>query len=254
MSEPVVLSIGTTHPWNVAGLGFDLRVAEAFGVRGLSVVAGVSAQDAKGLRAVFALPPDVVDAQLASIPMDEVDAIRVGALVGRASVEAVAKFLSAHDDLPAVVDPVFGTTLGGTLLDDDGVAAFGDALATLESVVLTPNIEEARRLLGGDAIDRDGLADAATALRGRGPRAVLLKGGHLSGDPVDAFASKDGVELFSDERIGRQMRGTGCTLAMALACELARGLALRDAVQAARSYVRSRIVSHLKFGGIQVAY
>lgn len=254
MSEPVVLSIGTSHPWNVAGLGADLRVAGVFGIRGLTVVAGVSAQDARGVRAIGAVAPDLIEAQLASIPMEAVAAVRVGALVDRPSVAAVAAFLRANGAVPAVIDPVFAATFGGPLLDDAGIEAFRDELATLGNAVLTPNLEEARRLLGGPAIDREGIARAAEALRARGARGVLVKGGHLDGDPLDALATESGVQLFADERVEGAMRGTGCALAMSLACELARGLDLRDAVASARTYVRARIASHRQFGGIQVAY
>ena len=253
MSEAIVASIGSTHPWNVAGLGLDLRVAEVFGVRAFTVVAGVTAQDAAGLHASHALPADIVRAQLAALPMDAVDVLRVGALIGKANVELVAAFLAEHPTTVAVVDPVFGATLGGAFLDDAGIGVFRDGLATLPSVVLTPNLEEAARLLGRE-LAREGLADAATELHARGARAVLVKGGHLDGDPLDALATPHGVELYRDERIEGAMRGGGCVLAMALACELARGSALADAVQSARTYVRSRIAARQQFGGIQVAY
>jgi len=254
MSERVVASIGTTHPWNIAGLGLDLHVASTFGVRNLTVVTGVTAQDADGLHAAFALPEPVVRAQFDALPMAEVAVLRVGALIGKPNVELVAAFLAEHPKTLAVVDPVFGATLGGAFLDDLAFAAFRDGLATLPSVVLTPNVEEAARLLGRDALEAGDLAGAATDLRARGAKAVLLKGGHLTGDPIDALATAHGVEMFRDPRMPGAMRGGGCVLAMALACELARGLPLLDAVQAARTYVRSRIASHQRFGGLQVAY
>jgi len=254
MSERVVASIGTTHPWNVAGLGLDLRVAETFGVRDVTVVTGVTAQDADGLHAALALPEAIVRAQFDALPMDEVDVLRVGALIGAANVGLVAAFLGDYPKKPAVVDPVFGATLGGAFLDDAAFATFRDGLARLPSVVLTPNVEEAARLLGRASLAAGDLADAAAELQARGARAVLIKGGHLDGDPVDAFATGRGVQLFRDERMPGAMRGGGCVLAMTLACELARGLSLADAVQSARTYVRTRIASRQRFGGLQVAY
>ena len=98
---------------------------------------------------------------------------------------------------------------------------------------------EAATLLGVGAIDRDAIGDAAAALRARGALAVLLKGGHLDGDPVDALATADGVEFFTEPRIAGRMHGTGCTLAMALACELARGSRVARR-RARRSRLRSR--------------
>jgi hydroxymethylpyrimidine/phosphomethylpyrimidine kinase len=250
----VVASIGTTHPWNVAGLGMDVQVARAFGVRNLSVVVAVSAQDAQGMHALEPVSAQMLDAQLASLPVSEIKAVRVGALAGAPAVKRVAAFLRAHQTIPAVVDPVFGATLGGTFLDDEGFVAFRDALAVLPSVILTPNAEEAARLTGETAVDEANIATVAQALLARGVRAVLVKGGHLPGDPVDALATGKGVEVFVDERLPGTMRGTGCVLAMTIACELARGLPLHDAVQSARTYVRSRIVGAAPFAGISAAY
>ncbi|MDQ2991375.1 MAG: hydroxymethylpyrimidine/phosphomethylpyrimidine kinase [Candidatus Eremiobacteraeota bacterium] len=254
MSEAVVASIGTTHPWNIAGLGLDQQVAAGYGVRVLTVVAGVTAQDAKGLHAAYALPGAIVRAQFEALPMDKVDVLRVGALIGKSNVELVASFLEKYPKTTAVVDPVFGATLGGAFLDEAAFVAFRDGIATLPSVVLTPNLEEAERLLERTGLGRDDLGEVAKELRARGVRAVLVKGGHLDGDPVDALATAHGVDLYRDERLSGAMRGGGCVLAMTLACELARGLPLVDAVQSARAYVRTRIVSRQRFGGLQVAY
>jgi hydroxymethylpyrimidine/phosphomethylpyrimidine kinase len=91
-------------------------------------------------------------------------------------------------------------------------------------------------------IRREDLVPAATALRALGARAVLLKGGHLAGEPTDVLADGDGVEVFSEPRIAGDMRGTGCTLAMALACALARGDDVRNAVRFARGVVREKLV------------
>ncbi len=254
MSERIVASIGTTHPWNIAGLGLDLRVAETFGVRNFTVVTGVTAQDADGLHAALALPEKIVRAQLDALPMEDVDVLRVGVLLGKPNVELVAAFRAEHPKTIAIVDPVFGATLGGAFLDDAAFATFRDGLAALPSVVLTPNVEEAIRLLGREALEVDDLGAAAAELQARGAKAVFVKGGHLAGDPVDALATAKGVQLFRDERMPGAMRGGGCVLAMTLACELARGLPLVDAVQSARTYVRTRIASRQRYGGLQVAY
>lgn len=255
MSErPIVVSIGTTHPWNIAGVGLDVLTGEEFEVRVLTVVGAVSAQDAKGLSALHPIPNEVVRAQLATIPWDRVDAIRVGAFAAADIVSEVAAAVRAHADIPAVVDPVFSATLGGAFGGDAVVSAVRDDLGRLGNVVLTPNLHEAARLLGRASLERAELADAAGALQARGARAVLLKGGHLDGEPADVLASSSGVDAFVGERLSTSMRGTGCVLAMALACELARGLQLVHAVQSARSFVRARIARQTRFAGLNVAY
>jgi hydroxymethylpyrimidine kinase/phosphomethylpyrimidine kinase len=156
----------------------------------------------------------------------------------------VSAALRARPALNAVVDPVFAASRGGELTDAGARRAVADELATLPNVILTPNLEEAAALLGVHPIDRAAIGDAAAALQVRGAQAVLLKGGHLEGDPVDAFATAAGVELFTEPRIAGEMHGTGCTLAMALACELAGGTPLAQAVAAARAYVRAEIARH----------
>jgi len=253
VSEPVVLSIGTTHPWNIAGIGLDLVIAQTLGVRALTVVAAITAQDAQGVHAVHPLPADIIAAQLDAIPWEAVAAIRVGALASPESVKVVAAALRSHVTIPAVVDPVIAASRGGRIADDATVAAVRDVLATVESVVLTPNLAEAAALSGRSTVTRDDLADVARLLQKRGVRAVLLKGGHLDGDVADTLATADAVDVFVEPRLPNAMRGTGCTLAMALACELARGASLRAAVQSARAFVRTKIATASTFAGLNVA-
>lgn len=243
---PRVASIGTTHPWNVAGVGLDIAIARTFEVEVFTVVAGVSAQDGGAVAALHAVPADVVRAQLEALPAGELRALRIGALVDARNVRIVAEFVRAYPEIPAIVDPVLRATGGGRLADDAAIAALRDDLATAPSVILTPNLAEAAALLDVPAITLEGLAAAAGALRERGCRAVVLKGGHLSGDPIDALATSDGVELLSCSRIAASRRGTGCALAMAMACELARGLSLREALDSARTFVKGRLASACK--------
>ena len=239
MGEVTVCSIGTTHPWNVAGVGLDLRIGAELGARVFTVVCAVSAQDLHGVQALEPVEPGIVQAQLETIPWDAVDAVRVGALGSPSAVHAVAEALGDLE-LPAVVDPVHVATRGGVLSDIPTLREIGAELLTLPTVILTPNLAEASVLLGRE-IGREQLAAGAVELRSRGARAVLLKGGHLEGEPTDAFADAEGVEIWSETRIAHEMRGTGCTLAMALACALARGDELRGAARFARGFVRDKI-------------
>ncbi|HEY5257971.1 MAG TPA: bifunctional hydroxymethylpyrimidine kinase/phosphomethylpyrimidine kinase [Candidatus Baltobacteraceae bacterium] len=241
-----VASIGTTHPWNVAGVGLDIVVGQTFGVEVMTAVAGVSAQDEGGMRALHAIPAAILRAQLETFPVDGLGALRIGALASAQNVGVVAAFVRAHPQIPAVVDPVVGASRGGRLADEPTIAALRDELATLPSVILTPNLAEAALLLGIATIARDDLVARAAALRARGCRAVLLKGGHLEGDPVDVLATADAVELMTGKRVAGTMPGTGCALAMALACELARGLPLREAVESARAFVKGQLVTACK--------
>lgn len=250
-----VLSVGTTHPWNIAGVGLDLLVGHELGVRCITVTTAVSAQDSHGIHAIQTLDPEIVRAQFAAARETSIDSVRVGALTSPAMIGAVAVELRHYYDLPVVVDPVVSASRGGTFADAESVAAIRSEIAALPNVILTPNLNEAKALLGdGRDIDRDTIAKAARDVQRLGARAVLLKGGHLADNPVDALATVDTVELFGGSRLEGDLRGTGCLLAMSLACALAQGDPLRDAVQFARAFVRRKIASAREFGGLPVAY
>ena len=240
----IVLSIGTSHPWNVAGVGRDLVVGTRLGARVFTALAAVSAQDNRGVRTLHPVPPEVLSEQLATLPWDAAGAARVGALATAENVRVVAAALRARPEFVAVIDPVLSASRGGRLADDEAQREVAGNLARLQNAVLTPNLDEAAALLGVAPITSETIAGAALALQQRGAGAVLLTGGHLEGDPIDALATAAGVELFSEPRIAGAMHGTGCTLSMVLACELAGGTPLAHAVVAARAFVRAEIAQH----------
>ncbi len=249
-----VLSIGTTHPWNIAGVGLDMFVGHELGVRVITIRTAVSAQDDRGLRGVETLSPNIVRAQFETADRMRVDAVRVGALTSPESIRVVGEALRRYYDVPVVVDPVITASLGGTFADGPTVDALRDQMLTLPNVIATPNLREAEVLLGGREIRRDTIANAARDLQQLGCRAVLFKGGHLDGNPADALATVDTVEVFDGDRVDGDLRGTGCLLAMSLACALAQGDPLRDAVRFARAFVRRKIANAREFGGLPVAY
>ena len=240
----IVLSIGTSHPWNVAGVGRDVVVGTELRVRVFTAIAAVSAQDSRGVGALEATSEALFEAQLRALPWDSAGAVRVGALPTAQAVHAVANCVRERPWVPCVVDPVFAASRGGRLTSDVAYDALREDLAVLPAVVLTPNIGEAMRLLDRSSIDRDELPQAARELRERGAAAALVTGGHLEGDPTDALAWAEGIEIFSESRIAGSMHGTGCTLAMALACKLAEGQRLPDAVREARAIVRAELARH----------
>lgn len=249
-----VLSIGTTHPWNIAGVGLDMFVGHELGVRVITVRTAVSAQDEHGLHALETLSPEIVRAQFETAYGARIDAVRVGALTSARITKEVGESLRRYYDLPIIVDPVIAASRGGTFADKDTIAALREQILTLPNVIATPNLLEAGVLLGGREIRRDSMAQAARDLRQFGCRAVLLKGGHLPGEPVDVLATLERLEVFDGSRVEGELRGTGCLLAMALACALAQGDPLRDAVRFARAFVRRKIANAREFGGLPVAY
>ena len=254
MNDALVVSIGTTHPWNIAGVGLDAHVAAEYGVAHAGVVVAVSAQDAHGLRDLQVVSPKLVRAQLESLP-DGIAAYRVGALVASETVHTVASSLSARArGVPVVVDPVVSVSLGGELqADGDLQRALVQQIVPL-GVVLTPNIVEAGQMLGIQVKDESSMREAAQRFVDLGASAAIITGGHLEGDPVDVLIARSLEERFDGPRLMGSMRGGGCTFAAALACELALGRNLRTAAANAHAYVREKIAAMTMRGGLQVAF
>jgi len=246
-----VLSVAGSDSGGGAGIQADIKTIQALGGYAATAITALTAQDTYGVQAIFPVPPDFVRAQMRAV-LDDIgaDAIKTGMLGEAATVLAVCEVLSAYKAIPLVVDPVMAAKGGAALLAAAALAVLRARLLPL-ATLLTPNVPEAEALLGHAIPDTDAQLRAALALRELGPRAVLLKGGHLPGDEVvDVLASESGVVLFRADRIAtRHTHGTGCTLASAIATGLAQGMALPDAVARARAFVRAAMLAAPGFGG-----
>ena len=248
--KPVVCAIGTTEPWTAAGLGLDVRALSELGAHPLIVVAAVSAQDAGGVHGLFPVPLTALRAQLDALASAPLDAFRVGALPTLELAREVAVWLAAAS-VPSVYDPAFAASGGGPLSADDAASIAWAVLP--QASLITPNLDEAERLLGRPVRDVAHMRAAASDLVARGARAVLLKGGHLAGEACDVLCDADGLETLTAPRLALELRGTGCLLADALAVGLARGAPLREAVAFARAFVRDKIEGGFGLGGMRIA-
>lgn len=242
MRPPTALTIAGSDPAGGAGIQGDLRAFAALGVHGLSTITSVIAQGTRGVRAAWPVEPERVRAQLEVLFEDvPIDAAKTGALATAAIVAVVADVLAARPDVPLVVDPVIASSSGAPLLDARGLGVLLERLMP-RAALITPNAPELAILLDEPAAptDVDALVRAASRLRARGARAVLAKGGHLDGDPIDVLVDDGGVRTFEAPRIETSCtRGTGCTLSAAIAAELAKGAALDDAIATARALLRA---------------
>lgn len=248
--KPIVAAIGTTHPLQVAGIGLDLRVADRLGIRVVTVVAGVSAQDARRVLARSALDDALIAAQCSALHGLEIAAIHVGALLDAASANAVASALAGWPGAPVVCDPVIAASGGERLADDATVAALRTTLFP-RCALITPNLAEAAALVGAPIDDLAAMERAARTLLQTGARAVLLKGGHLRGEAIDVLAQASGLTRFRAPRIDADLRGTGDLLAVAIAARLAFGDPIVDAIDAAREFVRSALREGVEFAGMR---
>jgi hydroxymethylpyrimidine/phosphomethylpyrimidine kinase len=245
---PIALAIAGSDSGAGAGIQADLKTFAAFGIYGASAITAITAQNTLGVTAIHLVPPHVVARQIETVLADfNVAAIKIGMLGSAGVVAAVADALLAcmkRAGAPFIVyDPVMAASSGDALSGDGFVEAIKVRLLPLVDC-LTPNLAEGAALLDDNpAGDEQDMARQGGALLALGPRAILMKGGHLTGaEAVDLLATSGGVQRFAAPRLAsRNLHGTGCTLASAMAAEIALGRDLEGAVGAAREFVRQAI-------------
>ena len=245
-ARPVALTIAGTDSGGGAGVIADLKTFEAHGVWGTAAVVAVTAQNTIGVQAFDVVSAALVRAQVRSVASDiGVDAAKTGMLATAELVATVAGAVRDHlQGTPLVVDTVFVSKHGDTLLADDAVAALRAELLPMAALV-TPNLPEASVLVGYPVDSREAMAAAGCTLVAAGARAVLVKGGHLAGErSPDCLVIGREVRWLDGPRLpGRHSHGTGCTLSAACAAGLATGHSLLESVVAAKAFV-TRAIEH----------
>jgi hydroxymethylpyrimidine/phosphomethylpyrimidine kinase len=245
-----VLTIAGSDSGGGAGIQADLKTMLAHGVHGMSAITAVTVQNSVGVQGFYELEPRAVYEQIESVATDiGVDAVKTGMLASGAIIEAVADACERFALPNLVVDPVAVSKHGDPLLRPDAVEALRTRLLPLATIV-TPNLGEARLLTGVEPRSRADLQAAAAALAELGPRWVLVKGGHLPGDEaVDLlWDGASGIELRAPRVATPHTHGTGCTLASAIASNLAVGLDVATAVGEAKRFVSGAIAGAFPLG------
>ncbi|HEY0514746.1 MAG TPA: bifunctional hydroxymethylpyrimidine kinase/phosphomethylpyrimidine kinase [Thermoanaerobaculia bacterium] len=251
--HPRILTIAGSDSGGGAGIQADLKTFAAHGAYGLSVIAAVTAQNTREVRAVHEVPAALVAAQIDAVLADiGADAVKIGMLSSAGIIRAVAGRLRVHlagTGVPVVLDPVMIAKSGARLLREDAVEALTAELVPLATLI-TPNLPELAALTGlpaNAAGSEDERLQAARALAALGP-AVLAKGGHAEGEElVDLLLERDGRRhRFAHPRLhSSATHGTGCTLSSAIAARLGAGEELPRAVAGAIDYL---------YGAIAAAY
>ncbi|MFE1172718.1 bifunctional hydroxymethylpyrimidine kinase/phosphomethylpyrimidine kinase [Streptomyces sp. NPDC058773] len=253
-TPPRVLTVAGSDSGGGAGIQADLKTMLALGTHGMSVLTAVTAQNSLGVQGAWELPAEAVRAQFRSVVDDiGVQAVKTGMLSSAELVETVAELLTGLP-VPVVVDPVGVSKHGDPLLAADALDAVRGALLPAATVA-TPNLDEVAQLTGVRVEVGADMRRAAAAILDFGPRWALIKGGHLtagtsSGDSaVDLLT--DGTEehwLRAPRHDNRHTHGTGCTLASALAAQLAKGDTVPQAATAAKDYVTGALAAGFRLG------
>ncbi len=246
---PRILTIAGSDSGGGAGIQADIKVITCLGGYGMSAITALTAQDTRDVWGIHPVPPEFVAQQVGLCLADiGVDAVKTGMLCNEAIVRAVAKVFLWNPPPNLVVDPVMFSKSGHRLLDESAERALVETIFPLAEVV-TPNLQEASRLAGFEVADMEGMRGAAQIILAMGPRAVVVKGGHLPGVAADLLYDGHEFQSFPAERIDtKNTHGTGCSYSAALATALGRGLPLVDAVGLAKKFITEAIRHSLPFG------
>jgi hydroxymethylpyrimidine/phosphomethylpyrimidine kinase len=249
---PVALTIAGSDSSAGAGIQADLKTFGALGVYGLTAITSIVAETPGLVSEIEAVSAKMVRAQMEVLLKNfPIAAIKTGLLFSGEIVSAVAETLRAHATraaIPLVVDPVMVATSGDLLLREDAVEAYERELFPLAALV-TPNLDEAVRLLGEPIEDLQAMRRAGARLTDKYRIPVLLKGGHLAGpNAIDLlFVEGSVVEFSAPFSRGIATHGTGCTYSAAITASLASGLSLEEAVRRAKRFVTAAIAQHLSW-------
>jgi len=243
-----VLSIAGFDGSGGAGIQADLKTFTVFGCYGMTVLTALPVQNTHGVSSCYKIPINIIEEQLKSIFSDIMpNAIKIGMLFDQEIIELVVDFLSKYaTNIPIVLDPVMYAKSGDALLLPEANITLKNKLVPL-STIITPNLPEAEHLTGIAALTRKEMDVVAEKLLALGPKAILLKGGHLENSSLssDIYLDENGKKIILEsERIETgNNHGTGCTLSAAIAASLALGFSLLDACKIAKRYLYNSLLA-----------
>ncbi|MGC8777260.1 MAG: bifunctional hydroxymethylpyrimidine kinase/phosphomethylpyrimidine kinase [Candidatus Caldatribacteriaceae bacterium] len=245
------LTIAGSDSGGGAGIQADLKTFCAFGVYGMSAITAITAQNTRSVQAVFPLPEDLVAQQIEAVVRDiGVDAVKTGMLHNARIIGVVAQAVRELGISNLVVDPVMVAKSGAVLLEKKALETLVNELLPL-ALVVTPNIEEASLLAGFPVKNVEDMEKAAQCIFEKGPRYVVVKGGHLSGEElVDVLFDGQNLAYYRGKRVfTRNTHGTGCTYSAALCALLALGKTVEEALPIVKEYMEVVIQHALPLGG-----
>ena len=247
VTPPVVLTIAGFDPSSGAGITADIKTIAAHACYGVSCITALTIQSTQGVRRVEGVDPRIIAETLQELVLDlAVEAVHIGMLGNEQVVEVVADFLGQARLPHVVLDPILKSSSGADLLDAAGTRLLIERLVPLAELV-TPNLDEASVLTGMAVTNLDQMREAAARLHSLGAANVVVTGGHLE-KAIDllSFTTARGAEqevFKANRQRSNSTHGTGCAFATALACHLAHGRGLPEAVLLSKAYVSAAIAN-----------
>ena len=248
---PIALSIAGSDSSGGAGIQADLKTFTVFGVYGTSVITALTAQNTSKIQKINGVEIEIIKKQIDSVCSDfTVNALKTGMLVNKSIIKLVCKMIKKYKLDNIVVDPVMISKTGNELLRKDSIPSLINELFPLATLI-TPNLEEAQEILKlKEKIETvKDMKEIARALKSLGPKAVLLKGGHLQEGATDILCLGSSCYTYRGEFIDTEnTHGTGCTLSSAITCGLAQDLPLRRSIKDAKEFIQKCIKSSFDIG------
>ncbi|MEA2005248.1 MAG: bifunctional hydroxymethylpyrimidine kinase/phosphomethylpyrimidine kinase [Acidobacteriota bacterium] len=244
--EGKALTIAGSDSGGGAGIQADLKTFHSFNVFGMSVLTSITAQNTLGVRAVHDLPPEIVGKQIDAIMEDMgVNSVKTGMVSNKKIIETIAERVKKYRIKQLVVDPVMVAKSGDRLLQKDAENSLVKNLLPL-TFILTPNVFEAEIISGIHIENLEDARKAAEIIKTKGPKFVLLKGGHIQSghEAIDILFDGKTFHDFKAEKIdSKNTHGTGCTFSAAIAACLSKGMNVHNAIEAAKDYI-TRAIQH----------
>ncbi|KAH8594724.1 thiamine biosynthesis protein-like protein (Thi-4) [Bisporella sp. PMI_857] len=269
MARGIVLAIAGSDSSGGAGLEADQKVIAAHGCYAMTTTTALTAQNTLGVVDIHEVPPEFVRKSIDACISDVgVDVVKTGMLTSAKTIEVVASALRHHNVKTTVIDPVMVATTGSRLLPQEAIRELREHLLPL-ATVLTPNVPESMLILSNaglpvdDPKSVDDLIQIAERIQSLGPKYVLVKGGHLPFRRDGSVGARDDEReiviniLYGEGQVTRiespyqkskNTHGTGCSLASAIASNLANGLQIIEAVKNSCKYIEAGIRTAMDIG------
>jgi len=246
--KKTLISVAGYDPTSGAGSSLDLKVFLSFGYHGIGILTSITSQNTQKINKIKCLSHDFILDQYQTVRDDiEFSGIKIGMLGCKETIPVIDKILSQNKGIPIVVDPVFKSSSGTWLLENNSISDYLSILKGKASI-LTPNLEETALICGKKISDQQDMQTAAKNIFQTYHISCLIKGGHFSGQAIDLFYNGHEYHFMERAKLNKTVHGTGCFLSSSILCYLANGESLLQACKLAGRLTHQAIQKAIPLG------